>query len=261
MRMRMSHMTMEHLVTEAWRIYQHAKATSNGILVRPSIPILFFGDSQRYFHSPRKIITVGLNPSRQEFPTNSPFSRFTFAKDVYPEILHGDRKAEYLSALNVYFRTAPYTPWFASYEPLLNGMRASFYDGAESTALHTDLCSPLATDPTWSRLTYRSRSDLIPAGGALWHELVRLLAPDVIIASVARAHLANVNFRKLRGWRLIHTVQRANPFTVEAINLEIATGKASTLVFGQAAQLPFGTVSSSDRHRIGATIGRLLDGR
>ncbi|TMB64899.1 MAG: hypothetical protein E6J43_12810 [Chloroflexi bacterium] len=175
--------------------------------------------------------------------------------------MDGGRISEYLNALNVYFRTTPYTPWFASYEPLLNGMRASFYDGADGTVLHTDLCSPLATDPTWSRLTDRSRSELIPAGRALWHELVRVLAPDVIIASVARAHLANVNFRKLSGWRVIHTVQRTNPFTVEAINLEIVPGKAGTLVFGQAAQLPFGTVSSSDRLRIGATIGRLLDGR
>jgi hypothetical protein len=254
-------MTIEQLVAEAWREYQRVEVHGNGILVRPSIPILFFGDSDRYFRSRYRIITVGLNPSLQEFPPSSRFSRFSSAKDVYPAILRGDRIGAYLEALNAYFRTAPYIQWFNSYEPLLTGMGASFYDGAECTALHTDLCSPLATDPTWSRLTDRSRSDLTPAGRALWHELVRVFAPDAIIASVARAHLANVNFRKLSGWRVIHTVQRANPFTVEAINLEIAPGKVSTLVFAQAAQLPFGTVSRNDKQSIGAAIRKLIDGR
>jgi hypothetical protein len=260
MRMQLSPMNLDQLVGEAWRIYHQAAATTNGVLVRPSIPILFFGDSDRYYRSPRRIITVGLNPSLQEFPPNSRFSRFPLAKDLYPRILTGEATSEYLAALNSYFRIEPYRSWFDSYEPLLNGMGASFYDGAEGTALHTDICSPLATDPTWSRLGSGSRSALILAGRALWHKLVRLLEPD-FITSVARGHLVNISFRQLDEWRVFHTVERANPFYVKAVDLEVLPGKPSTLIFGQAAQLPFGTVSRADKHRIGVGIRKLVDGR
>jgi hypothetical protein len=51
--------------------------------------------------------------------------------------------------MNRYFREEPYSAWFRpSFEEFLLGMGASFYGSAASTARHTDLCSPIATDPT-----------------------------------------------------------------------------------------------------------------
>ena len=57
---------MHEPAREAWNLYERAKSQAH--VVRPSIPILFFGDSEAYERSERRIITVGLNPSRLEFP-------------------------------------------------------------------------------------------------------------------------------------------------------------------------------------------------
>ena len=59
-------LTFEPLAAQAWRLYRAIDASGASFLVRPSIPILFFGDSEQYFASPLRVITVGLNPSRSE---------------------------------------------------------------------------------------------------------------------------------------------------------------------------------------------------
>ena len=141
---------MDSLVDNAWRLYHEAQNAH--CAVRPSIPILFFGDRSRYFRSPPRIITVALNPSRREFPEGDRFARFPKAVSVYPGILDGLGREDYGAALNDYFRQRPYRSWFPWFDKVLRGMEASYYDGEVNTALHTDLCSPLATDPTWSRL-------------------------------------------------------------------------------------------------------------
>lgn len=214
----------------------------------------FFGDSKAYFESKRKVVTVGLNPSRAEFPKGDRYSRFARARDVYPEILDGRHHREYLEALNGYFRNAPYRKWFNSYEPLLNGFGASYYNGQSNTALHTDLCSPLATDPTWSRLSQEQKAMLQASGIALWHELLRTLEPDAIICSVAKQHLGSIGFPLASEWKTIHTVQRANPYHVEAIKINVCLEKRTVLVFGRAAQIPLATISANDRRRIGESL-------
>jgi hypothetical protein len=140
-------------------------------------------------------------------------------------------------------------------------MGASFYDGGENTALHTDLCSPLATDPTWRRLPASTRADLAAEGRPLWHELARALAPDLIIASIATAELDGITFPRLGDWRVVYTVERGSPLPVRAVKLEIVPGKATLLAFGQAAQTPFGTVSRHQRRLIGEALRRELDPR
>ena len=251
-------MTMDSLIEEAWRQYHRAEVFS--FVVRPSIPILFFGDSQRYGRSQLKVITVGLNPSRMEFPGDDAFSRFRQAQHVYPDILGGRFYDQYLAALNDYFRSNPLSRWFASFEPLLNGMGASYYDGWPNAALHTDLCSPLATDPTWSRLR-DGRTMLVLDGYKLWQRLACFLSPDVILISVARQHVAMLDFPLLRDWRTIYTVERANPYRVELREVEVTSGKSTALVFGQAANTPFGTVSNQDKEDIGRCLGEYARGR
>jgi hypothetical protein len=243
---------MDSLIKEAWAIYDRRRGDS--IVVTPSIPILFFGDINRYFESKVKVITVGLNPSRVEFPDYDRFLRFAKAKDVYPYVLSGDRGREYIEALNGYFSNHPYMAWFNSFEPILNGLGASYYAGVHNTVLHTDLCSPLATDPTWSRLTLGQREGLRPEGTALWHKLVEALLPNVIIISVAEGHLNNISFSRTGGWETIHTVERENPYRVKSVGLDLVEGRRARLVFGRAANTPFGTVSNADKRRIGETL-------
>lgn len=250
---------MESLIKEAWTVF--GKVQDAAYIVKPSIPILFFGDSQRYFSSPLKVITVGLNPSAAEFPTEDPFKRFRHAQHISPGIRESQYFAGYRHALNDYFRCAPYKRWFNAFEPLLNGMGTSFYDGLTSTALHTDLCSPLATDPTWSGLAADARMQLAADGTPLWHRLVRHLAPDLILISVARRHLGTIDFPFLQEWETIYTIERTNPYYIEAQEIEVTAEKKTVLVFGQAANTPFGKISNAAKVEIGHRIGERARGR
>ncbi len=247
---------MEDLAEQSWAGYRRAEEHGGDCLVRPSIPVLFFGDDRRYFESPRRVITVGLNPSCREFPPEDRFERFPHARALTSVAPALDR---HLRALRDYFRERPYDAWFQpAFEPLLNGLGASFYDGAPSTALHTDLCSPLATDPTWSQL--RGVRELLEGDGVgLWHKLVERLAPDAILISVARSHLDKIGFPRVGAWKTIFTVERENPFAVEAVRIRVTDDRTTLLVFGRAANIPFGTVSGADKRRIGAAIGQVLD--
>ena len=100
--MRDINLEISNLILESWRIYR--QFADQPFLVKPSIPILFFGDSDQYFSSELKVTTLGLNPSRVEFPEEDRFLRFSRARRVYPRILQGAFYSEYLQALNGYFR-------------------------------------------------------------------------------------------------------------------------------------------------------------
>ena len=249
------HSTIHELIRTSWQMY--SRLERQPFLVKPSIPILFFGDSRKYFTSRLKVITLGLNPSRVEFPEPDRFLRFDAARSVYPRIIEGACYDEYLQALNGYFRKPPnhpYEPWFNSFEPLLNGLDCSYYGSTVNTAIHTDLCSPLATDPTWSNLPKDAQYCLFDCGTPLWHSLVEWLSPDLIVASLARSHLGRISFPQQNGWRVIYTVERPNPYRVELAKLRVWNGSTTTLVFGKAANTPFGTVSNVDKERIGRAL-------
>jgi hypothetical protein len=171
--------------------------------------------------------------------------------------LRGESYDEYLQALNGYFRKPPNDPykrWFNSYEPMLAGLDCSYFGDAPNTALHTDLCSPLATDPTWANLPSEAQIGLIQCGAPLWHSLVEWLSPDLIIASVARSHLNRISFPRQNGWKVIYKVERVNPYSVELTKLKVAESRIASLVFGKAANTPFGTVSNADKRKIGLAV-------
>ncbi len=239
------------LIDRAWDLYAAASVT----VVKPSMPILWFGDSAAYFNSPVRVVTVGLNPSREEFPDRDRFLRFPGARSLDPSADPMTRRATYTRALDDYFRTAPYRRWFnRGFERVLNGMAASFYDGQPRRALHTDLFSALATDPTWCRLDDATRESLIQDGLPLWHDLMRTLEPDVIIVSVARRYLDRISFPRLGDFHCVHREQQKRPFLTEAMPIEVVAGKKTTLAFGRCAQVPFGLVSFEAQRAIGAAI-------
>jgi len=115
---------LSDLVKYAW--HSHRACLSYNFAVEKSIPILYFGDLEAYFKSQRKIITVGLNPSRQEFPQENPYYRFPLVETSLSS--SGDNEESirsYLAALNMYFKHKPYE-WFNCYEPILQGMNCSY---------------------------------------------------------------------------------------------------------------------------------------
>jgi len=244
---------LREAVAEAWRVFDRA-----GLLpccVSPAAPVLFFGDFDAYRCSPLRVLSVGLNPSWREFPAYEPFIRFPFAAGSDAE-----RDVErYLDALCGYYRAVPYWAWFSTIEPLLNGMDASYHLGEASTALHTDVCSPVATDPTWGSLDGADRRYLEADGGRLWHELLEVLRPQVVLLSVARRYLSRIGFRPLESeWKSIHTfdrtgggANRSSLYVVQARWFDIA-GESALFVFGRAAQKPFGLLAESQKREAGA---------
>jgi hypothetical protein len=246
---------IEDLIRESWKIYSRFERLP--FLVKPSIPILFFGDSDQYSTSRLKVITLGLNPSKLEFQNGEPFHRFSKVREVHTRMVDGENYDEYVHALRGYFDKGanhPYEKWFSSFEHVLTGLDCSYYGTAANTALHTDLCSPLATDPTWSHLQPEVREELRQSGARLWHSLVDWLSPDLIIASVAWRHMEE-NFPAL-DWRIIREIsgKRKRPYSVKLTEWKLGNGKIARLVFGQATQTPFGTVSNEDRVKIGGAI-------
>lgn len=248
--------SMTRLADHARGVWHAALGQLPEVVVHPAIPILYFGDLEAYWDSSVRVVTVGLNPSREEFPQDDRFRRFPRARDLIASDWDG-----YLGSLNQYFRADPYRSWFSTFEPLLNGIGASYYQGFDSTALHTDLCSPIATDPTWSGLDQEAHRRLIASGRPLWHDLLRVLRPHLILVSVARRHLAEIEFLTIDGPIELHRIEarRARPYVTEAWPVQIDEGSNALIVFGQAAQRPFGTVGSEDKKAIGRRVREVID--
>jgi hypothetical protein len=203
---------LELLAQQAWQLYRSCEAE---FIVEPSMPILFFGNSSKYQTSPRRIITVGKNPSHKEFPPDDPFQRFRGGDDLIVEYFSahgaGDFFQRYLATLDRYFERhsigncSAYSSWFGSFEALLGGVGCSFYSGGKNVSLHTDLFSPLATKPTWSKLQPTQRALLEPDGKALWHRLVQELSPHIVLVSLSEEHRSRIPFGSPHKWtRITH---------------------------------------------------------
>ena len=187
------------MVGKAWDAF--GRAGNLPSRVSPAVPILFFGDLGAYCASVTRILTVGKNPSKEEFPKKSRFLRFPLAENVA-----ADEPDVYLDALCAYFRAGsqPYRRWFGAYEPFLNAVGASYYGSQPSTALHTDICSPVATDPTWRRLDPTDQCTLEQDGVPIWHDLLNALKPQLVVISVAKEHLEKVKLQPLSDWKNVH---------------------------------------------------------
>ena len=94
-----------------------------------------------------------------------------------------------------YFKNNPYNKWFgqnnSGFKPLLNGMGYCYYPNSKNlkSVLHTDICSPIATNPTWSKLTKNERNKLEINGFELWKKIILELKPHLIILSVKKEYL------------------------------------------------------------------------
>ncbi len=246
---------MNGLIDQAWKSFEYSR--THPCLINPACPVLWFGDLNSYRTSSLKVVTVGLNPSRKEFPQENAFLRFPKAEVLYPDILSGVGRSTYAEALSEYFLIAPYRSWFGWFNEILVGMGASYYPGSGNIALHTDLCSPLATDPTWSRLGHHQiffENQGIPQ----WHQLIDELAPDILIFSIARRYMELVKFINPSNWRVLHTVPRTDPLK-RPYNVYVQQPMDMPLIiFGQAAQQPFATLNKLSRQGIGNAISTHL---
>ena len=238
------------IVEAAWRTFRRADALPSR--VNPAIPILFFGDLDACLSSELRVLTVGLNPSLHEFPEDSPFLRFPDAESGAPH-----EPECYLKTLSNYFHTCPYRRWFSGFEHMLGGMDVSYYHGNPATALHGDICSPVATNPTWNDLDSNARATLEQDGGPLWHDLVKVLQPHIVTLSVARRHLRRIKFSPITDQADLHVFEstterklRTRPVRVCARWYEV-NGEPSLFVSIPAAQTPLGNLSHEQKREAG----------
>jgi hypothetical protein len=206
-------------------------------IVPNSIPILYFGDLEAYRKSDFKIVTVGLNPSDREFEVDR-FGLRSAGPLTTSTLEH---------ALSDYFQNRPYSKWFdPAFETFLQPLGASFYGEQRPTprnwwrrqanrALHTDICTPLATRPTWSGLEAGARERLQTDGMRIWRDLVAELEPDLILVSIATGYLVNSAALGKLAWRSLSPFPSATPRQ----KLKIAKLGGAKIVWGQASRRPF----------------------
>jgi hypothetical protein len=219
-------------------------------VVRKSVPVLYFGNLQRYLSSPLRVITVALNPSLNEFPEKQWDLRFPGAREA-------SQKAHF-SALNQYFEHEPlWEKWFTNLDWLLEGMDSGFRAGRSSFALHTDLCTPIATNPTYSGLTPKQKCELEKLGLPLWYALAALLDPDVIVMSGGPSLRDRVaTFEGAKWLRIFGEGKKA--VDVAEIN---SWGRRRLVAFGWTVNVPFGALKSEERRVAGGLIARAVESR
>jgi hypothetical protein len=243
---------------KCFQTFQESQAEHYAI--SKSIPIAYFGDLYAYQQSEKRIITVGLNPSCQEFPSSNPYLRFS--TNNYQLLLQNQDYKLYEKLLCEYYRKEPYMRWFNSFKYILKGLNASFCNCSElpNRVLHTDICSPVPTNPTWNNLSKSDKIKLLQDGQKIWHSLVDVLQPHLILISVAECYLESIKFQRT-SWDVIHTIAnsqdgipRNRPYEVKLAQLKISNNFTTQICFGRAANTPFGSISNIEKFALGQKL-------
>lgn len=185
------------IMQDYWEDFQYQRAKEMRLpkaercIVESSIPVIWFGDMEKYRRSPLKIVTVALNPSKNEFSEDKRFGEFE--KISKKTVLDREELFVFYEALSSYFKREPYWRWFRSFEDPLNALGASYKtknrDGVSmhNIALHIDACTAIATNSPWGKLgklKENIRERLVKGrNGAfsLFKNLVEYLEPDVVL--------------------------------------------------------------------------------
>ncbi|MBD5091780.1 MAG: hypothetical protein HDT36_00115 [Clostridiales bacterium] len=149
-------------------------------VVKNSIPVVWFGDIEAYQKSPKRIVTIGVNPSNKEFPT----------KDKPRFDCKANNADALYNTLNNYFKdndtSNPYTGWFNNLERCLNLIDTSFggkmnATNFTNTAIHIDEHTSIATSKIWRKLKEKQIQEINQQ--ELFQDLLNYLNPDVILMS------------------------------------------------------------------------------
>ena len=131
-------------------------------------------------------------------------------------------------------------------------------------AVHTDICTPVATNPTWSKLKKCEIKELIEDGFKIWVELVeKILRPSIILISISEncecfqrsKERYELGERKLlkRFYKTKDGSKRAKAYDVYYYVTKIK-GKNTIIVYGPPAQTPFGKISNDKKSELGEKI-------
>lgn len=247
---------IENILKKSIKEYRELKQLD--CVISPSLPVVYFGDINEYYHSDIKIITAALNPSDIEFKKTKNCKPSFFRFPDY----NGSCESLYL-ALNTYFVNEPYERWFgkihvskSGFLPVLNGLDSCYYNNSKNNiALHTDLCSPLATSPTWSKLKKEQKTLLRNHGYNLWKELVFELKPDLILTSFKKEYLNLLSLKYINTILSKWDKSKKNKYELIHYELKIFDFKTN-LIWGSAQNTPLQPFKN--KHELGRTIKNYL---
>jgi len=243
---------MQPLARRASEIFSDAAARLGQHAVDPAIPILYFGDLTAYLRSPLRVVTVGLNPSRLEFPGDSPFRRFSNAANLLP--IRADTYDTYFDSLDNYFETDPYEDWFKSFNSVLCPLTASFWPGCTNFVIHTDICSPVATDRGWNKLPPWAKAHLLEKGPGLWRDLIALLKPHILLAPVRGEYLLKAGLPDVRSWTTLYDCECHPSKTARFMYAQLSPDQKSLVIHGPCFNKPFLPFGRTDKQKIGGRI-------
>jgi hypothetical protein len=178
---------LDTVILEVWRNFQGF--VGEKAIVAPSIPVLWFGDYEAYKCSPRKVLTVSINPSYKEFVADNDRASVSLrfpraARLVGKKWLSSTDILDYRMALNAYFSEDPYMRFFGQWDKYLKPVDASYYTGTrKNTAIHVDLFAPVATTKTWGNTDSQVKCDLEQSFQGLFCNLIQVLSPDLVFSS------------------------------------------------------------------------------
>ena len=180
---------LTEIINKYWEDYVEHKNLD--IVVKPSIPIIWFGDLVAYKNSDLKVVTVAINPSDDEFKNTKKeisFNRFPYAEKLTEkEKLDVNDRVTLIKSYNDYFTVDPYPNFFErGYEKVLEIFSTSYgYNKSVSKAIHIDCISALATDLNWSQLKDKQESirNIDFFENVFEKMLLDYLEPDIIILS------------------------------------------------------------------------------
>ena len=263
-------MSIEKHAEHIWNYFNSIDKNTYGVKI-PSIPLLYLGNYESYKQSPLKILTVGTNPSDKEFPIHNAFCRFKDAENLlYKENISEEDVLTYLKSLNSYFNSNN-AEWFDHFEPLLNGLNASYYSDHASTVLHTYMCSPLTTLEPWSKYEKTTSPllfhDVVYQGLKIWLDLLDTLAPDIVLTSLGDNYRGWLFPEQNLEWVKFHVFketadgrERGRPFNVQCVVAKLGSDKRCLLVFGDRSVIPF-MISKKQKIMLGEKIYIILTGK
>lgn len=194
---------LNSIIDTYWDDFQDKKK----LAVDHSIPIIWFGDLEKYSDKSNKlkILTVSINPSNSEFKDDKGNPSFCRFKEIDKEFagkkspLCEEDKQILINAYNSYFATHPYCSYFDYYEKVLNYFDCSYYDKKKKNiAIHIDLYTPIATKNLWKDLSKEEKTEIqclknnSNNSDLLLDFLDNFLQPDIILFSTKKNELKKV---------------------------------------------------------------------
>ena len=203
---------------------------------KTTLPIIWFGNLEKYFSSNIKILTIGLNPSLREFD-----------EERFPGVANGFELQNYSSVfdgLNKYFTYNPYKAWFSAYERVLScsnwdatyGGKITKNAWAKNYAIHIDYFSAIATNPTWSRLDNIAKLKLQRID--LFDKLFEFLNPDIVLFSTSEDEICG-HFKLLRTNPLGASLPTSTQNYIREHSYRDNNGKDILFIWGKANVKPF----------------------